>query len=759
MANELTYQSEFTGQQMDAKFTAVAELQTAITELQAAVNAKYSKPSAGIPSTDLDADVNAALAKANSAIQSLADYYTKAEVDALIATINGQEYVDVSSLPTASASTMGKIYLVGPDGSGYYSYYYTSYDGSAYSWVGPLGTTQISLANYATKAELNQLDQKVGEEETASPTIEQGGIGSANGQDSASTKRLRTNGYITAERLYVNPGTGKAYAFGYNASGTFVGKSDDWFEIPTNVEISGAVKYRLCFSYVNDATITPSNYASLGVEIVGIYGETVRIERQHLSDNEKQIARENIGAAPGPLLDEVFGKTTQLYPSVQVTGTYIKDDGTTASATNYVISSPIAIKRGQKVTIHSYIPKNAAGLALTNSSGSAYTPVIVNDSTGAVMTKDYIAPADCYVAWCYITSQTHEIFVSAAIDIYAIYEEVGEKTGILDFNPDVEFVPKFIAAKKQTNGVSPLVLQVFSDIHGKALDNLPRILQFHSAHATRIDEILNLGDMVSDQYSNTFVFGQIDGAENVLSIIGNHDTATKDGSVYDWTAHAGLDAYNKYIAPFVSNWGVTQPENAAANGYCYYYKDYETQDIRIVFLDVMGYDATQEAWLTDVLADAKTSGLSVLIAAHYPSAAATGFEGKYSLLVDNVFNRPAYNPSFYGAVNVVESFISGGGEFISWLTGHRHDDFLGKLNNTNQVCLTVDTSQFGSNSASNEYDKVEGTPTQDAFSIICIDTQAKTLSTFKVGCRRDKWQRTRDSVCVNYETATVLCEN
>ena len=161
MANELTYQSEFTGQQMDARFAAVAELQTALTELQAAVAAKYSKPAEGIPSTDLDADVNAALAKANSAIQSLADYYTKAEVDALLAAINAQEYVDVSTLPTASASTMGKIYLVGPDGSGYYSYYISSYDGSAYSWVGPLGTTEISLANYATKSEFNQLDQDV----------------------------------------------------------------------------------------------------------------------------------------------------------------------------------------------------------------------------------------------------------------------------------------------------------------------------------------------------------------------------------------------------------------------------------------------------------------------------------------------------------------------------------------------------------------------------------------------------------------------
>ncbi len=161
MANENIYQSEFTGQQMDAKFTAVATLSAAITALELAVAAKYSKPATGIPATDLDADVNAALAKANSAIQSLADYYTKSEVDAMMSAVNSQEYETAATLPTASASTMGKIYLIGPDGSGYYSYYFTSYDGSDYSWVGPLGTTEISLAGYASKAELSQLDQEI----------------------------------------------------------------------------------------------------------------------------------------------------------------------------------------------------------------------------------------------------------------------------------------------------------------------------------------------------------------------------------------------------------------------------------------------------------------------------------------------------------------------------------------------------------------------------------------------------------------------
>ena len=161
MANALTYQSEFTGQQMDERFTAVATLTAALEALTGVVAQKYVKPSDGIPSTDMTAAVQASLAKAESAVQSLADYYTKTEVDQLLAAINGMDYVDVATLPTASASTMGKIYLLGPDSSGYYAYYYTSYDGTSYSWVGPLGTTEISLSNYATKAELNQLDQKV----------------------------------------------------------------------------------------------------------------------------------------------------------------------------------------------------------------------------------------------------------------------------------------------------------------------------------------------------------------------------------------------------------------------------------------------------------------------------------------------------------------------------------------------------------------------------------------------------------------------
>ena len=160
MANELTYQSIFEGEQIDARLTAVASLQKALAAVEQAITAKYTKPSSGIPETDLDEAVQSALAKARSAVQDLSNYYSKTEIDALLSAVNSQQYVDVTALPTASADTLGKIYLVGPDANNQYTRYYTSYDGSAYSWVAA-GTTEINLALYATKEELSQLTIKV----------------------------------------------------------------------------------------------------------------------------------------------------------------------------------------------------------------------------------------------------------------------------------------------------------------------------------------------------------------------------------------------------------------------------------------------------------------------------------------------------------------------------------------------------------------------------------------------------------------------
>lgn len=168
----VVYQSEFPGAIIDARLAAVATMQTAISNLESAVAAKYSKPSSGIPETDLDASVQAALALARTAIQSLSDYYTKAQVDditaAIAASVNSTSGEVVTTLPSAGAGTLGKMYYVGPDANGFYDRYVTSYDGSTYTWLA-LGNTEIDMTQYATVEQLNQLDQKV--EKVAIPML------------------------------------------------------------------------------------------------------------------------------------------------------------------------------------------------------------------------------------------------------------------------------------------------------------------------------------------------------------------------------------------------------------------------------------------------------------------------------------------------------------------------------------------------------------------------------------------------------------
>ena len=60
----------------------------------------------------------------------------------------------------ASASTANKTYLVSTGTTDNYNRYVTQLNGSTYSWQN-IGSTEIDLSDYATKEELNQLDQQL----------------------------------------------------------------------------------------------------------------------------------------------------------------------------------------------------------------------------------------------------------------------------------------------------------------------------------------------------------------------------------------------------------------------------------------------------------------------------------------------------------------------------------------------------------------------------------------------------------------------
>lgn len=81
------------------------------------------------------------------------------------------QYKEVETLPTASADTVDYIYLVASQTPNTYDMYYTEENQGAYSWKS-LGTTAVQLSDYATKAELNQLEAKM--DNLVLPVVEDG---------------------------------------------------------------------------------------------------------------------------------------------------------------------------------------------------------------------------------------------------------------------------------------------------------------------------------------------------------------------------------------------------------------------------------------------------------------------------------------------------------------------------------------------------------------------------------------------------------
>ena len=120
-------------------------------------SAKYAKEDHVHPSDTSKADKATTLAG-----YGITNAYTKAEVDAAISNALKGGYVVANPLPTASADTLGKIYLVpmtDTEDSNVKEEYVTWLDGSTYKWE-KLGTTKFDNSDYEerlTAAEITTL--------------------------------------------------------------------------------------------------------------------------------------------------------------------------------------------------------------------------------------------------------------------------------------------------------------------------------------------------------------------------------------------------------------------------------------------------------------------------------------------------------------------------------------------------------------------------------------------------------------------------
>lgn len=304
------------------------------------------------------------------------------------------------------------------------------------------------------------------------------------------------------------------------------------------------------------------------------------------------------------------------------------------------------------------------------------------------------------------------------------------------------------------NNTKPLCLAHISDLHLDKI-RLQRFTNFIS-NIKNIDDAICTGDMV-DKYADGMAYwDSVNGSKRILTCIGNHDGLFDYSGAYDWyTSQCTMaQAYERFFEPYISNWGVTSQK-----GKTYYYKDYETEKIRIIVLDSMrsGEDVTnQNDWLSSTLLDAKTKGYSVICAAHcVPETSKVNY-------IDCTFNsiNLKYEDEDDGCVTnaiyqqTVQNFIDDGGKFITWICGHTHVDFVYTTSEfPNQLWIVVACGYLSNNL---DIDRTDGTKNQDAFNILTFDTNTELVKVIRVGADRDRSMRHLGTMSIDYNTHNVI---
>ena len=367
-------------------------------------------------------------------------------------------------------------------------------------------------------------------------------------------------------------------------------------------------------------------------------------------------------------------------------------------------------------------------------------------------------------------------------------KKIRSKT-VFELNPDTEMLSKMVIAKKKYNSGSggesttvPLVLAHISDAHG-ASSQYGRYIEFanHWKDKGYVDELIDTGDVVLSAYGASSIAWResMEDAKNIITVIGNHDTRATDTekteyglSGYNlWQYHSlssiepdnRKDSYNRYMVgpdsdnPYIENWGVTQPYNAEQNGLCYYYKDYELKNLRMIALDCMSYDATQDAWFRDVLSDANAADYHVVVLTHFTGTSMTPLLCNYTSLRTTGLFSGNYNQYLEetdrdAIAKAVDDFQESGGTFVGYITGHFHRDMVNVVSNYPKQLIFAVSS--GGQSPIRDFTKVEGCKSYDDFQVISINTYDKTVKLIKIGADTDYYMRKKGTLCVDYSIVT-----
>ena len=322
--------------------------------------------------------------------------------------------------------------------------------------------------------------------------------------------------------------------------------------------------------------------------------------------------------------------------------------------------------------------------------------------------------------------------------------KIGESTDIVALNNPLDTARRLHHLNRGL-----LTLLHFSDLHHDIL-NLRRIVQYRDTYADYITDSICTGDLVWNLYTDPLDWDSVEGSENILRTIGNHETALDNNS---WSGAAADDVYDKFLAGAIDNWSVVHEGKNH-----YYYKDY-TQGIRLVVLDPYYDLENQNTWLQGVLANAKENKLSIICAEHNPFSSMSFVECSFTelrLMIGSLEIRPHWGNMIQPFVASVDSFQNDGGDFICWISGHTHCDIVSThAKYPRQLMLTASAATHVQDSDNMDY-RIEGTKSQDNFNLYAFDVAQKIITIYRVGQDIDGYMRDKGSMCISYDTKKVF---
>ena len=497
--------------------------------------------------------------------------------------------------------------------------------------------------------------------------------------------------------------------------------------------------------------------------------------------------------------NEVNQHSSELPKNIQSVflGSHFVKDG------NWVAQKDGICNVANGITYYFQMPNNIVAKVAYSFSGqsSATSNNLFNGDSftfpeGANTQKLYFAKYSSGTVQNLPVTEAEELLSSEAIIV--TYED----TGVIERNTDKDnlfatakrVVKNAIVSSSDVN-IAPILAHI-SDLHGdiQRAHNFLKYCKFKG-----VDDCIITGD--STLYSGDGIDYMFDAAaDNSMHIsfaMGNHEALGVSSS-------AGV-MFSTYLANYAEELKYYKAANTVTDR-GYYYYDIADKSLRIIVLDQYdggvyggsGKGGRISQGQIDFILSALSSapqGYGIVIAMHsqedaltmpnayskFISSRANGYasDGFYvdesrpiKQIVDAFIGRTTYSGSYsqtYGGatetVTISADFseVDSSIEFICYLSGHRHRDFIGYLNNTTHPQLLIQVTSGNAHvvaavgsalafSGEDDLPRFGTGATQDAFNIYSIDRSAKTVRIVRIGSSMNYEFRERDYLVASYAT-------